>query len=168
MTTAIKQSLSRGDRVRYGLSKNAGQIWKLINSEGYYSLRAPDLMVAAAAAFVINGGRCAVISLDEKVASRMSNSWPEFLEEQGIQDFNGYLNEHALEVALALDSVLLGTVAQRECIEWQMSQLNTPKVLARLEARDRQYGLGAGSIKHRAQVAANALMLKHQRQEQAA
>lgn len=101
-------------------------IWQLINPSDPYTFLAPTVEIAAVAVAFLSTGFGAA-TLDGSQSTPILFGWGAWMKEHGIDE--EWINKHEAEIADALDSMLIGDVADRE---------DADEILTRLPADERQ------------------------------
>src|ERR1022692_1793104 len=106
---------------------------EIINPSDPYTLRCENFVAAAAAICVLGSGNMGLESQDHKHRTPILFGWDAWLEENGVG--NGYVVEHRLEIADILDSVMIGSYADRADAEAMLELIPEDKRSEWLEGR---------------------------------
>lgn len=89
-------------------------ICEIINPSDPYTLETENFLAAAVGIALVGGGKLGLDCENPKQRTPILFGWDAWFQEQGIADLGKYLDDHAGEIADALDSVLIGNVRERE------------------------------------------------------
>jgi hypothetical protein len=101
-------------------------VYELINPSDAYTFEAPNIEVAGVAAVMLSTGFGATRVLDDvEESTPILFGWDDWLSERGIN--SDWIDEHAVEIADALDSFLIGGPGTRRDVQSMMEMLPPEK-----------------------------------------
>jgi len=100
------------------------KLYELCNPSDPYTFYAPTVEVAGVAACLLSTGFGAV-SIDGEERTPILFGWDEWLTEKGIDET--WFKTHALEIADALDSFMIGDAARRADVDSMLELLPPEK-----------------------------------------
>lgn len=101
-------------------------ICEIINPSDPYTLETQDFVAAVVGIAIVGAGRLGLSCDDPPMKSPVLFGWDQWLQEQGIEDFNQWVKEHADAIADALESVIIGNAHDRELVNDALKAIEDP------------------------------------------
>jgi hypothetical protein len=95
-------------------------VFDIANPSDAYTIKGPFMACAIAVAILGNGAYGIK-------GTPVLFGWDDWLKEQGIEDLSAHIDAHAVEIADALESVLIGSERDREEVESTLAMLPEEK-----------------------------------------
>lgn len=83
-------------------------ICEIINPSDKYTLITDDFKLAAVAVAILGNGKYGLKNIDGDESSPVLFGWESWFQEQGIEDLSKYIDDHKTDIAMILDTVLIG------------------------------------------------------------
>lgn len=103
-------------------------VWEIANPSDKYTIKGPFMACAIAVAMLGNGA----YGID---GTPVLFGWDAWLKEKGIEDLSAHIDAHKVEIAAALDSVLIGSKSDRAEVESALALMPAEKHAAWLAER---------------------------------
>ena len=133
-------------------------VWEIANPSDKYTIKGPFMACAVAVAVLGNGA----YGIE---GTPVLFGWDGWLKDKGIEDLSAYIDAHKGEIADALDSVLIGSEADRAEVESALALMPAEKRAAWLNERHDRRRSSMNNIGGRARKLAAMLRAPNNRHE---
>lgn len=101
-------------------------ICEIINPSDPYTMETDNFLAAAVGIALVGNGALGLSCKNPKQHTPVLFGWDDWFEQQGINDLSKWIEEHSVEIADALDSVMIGNIGDRAMFMDALDAIENP------------------------------------------